>query len=143
MWGSTLFWHRIPRSHVGFWGQGQPPSSQPHHTPRAGTRLNVLPGLRDCAEICALPAEEEAGLPQGLPVPARQGHQDLPRGMPSLIFQSFQWRNHLLTRAGTFQCLPFTGSAGTSSSLNPVSCRASAEFTESCPHNTFYSSRFN
>lgn len=27
MWGSTLSWHRSPRRHVGFWGQGQPPSS--------------------------------------------------------------------------------------------------------------------
>lgn len=67
-----------PEGTWDFGARGSPQSPALSHTQGRDTPEHP-PGPRQCAEIWALPAEEEADLPQGLPVPALQGHQDLPR----------------------------------------------------------------
>lgn len=95
-----------PQSMGDFGDRGSPPGLA--HTQGRDTASLISGNVQ---RLCVLPGEEVANLAPRLPVPALKGHQDLPMGMPPLICQSLQWRNHVLTWAGTFQELENSVSA--------------------------------
>lgn len=156
MWGSTLSWHRSPRRHAGFWGQGQPPSSPrlpalaSPHTQGRDTAEHPPSSQGTCRDFVHCQSRRWQIWHKGCQcLHSKVTKICLRECLPSFsrVFsgESIFQLGLGLSRSWRPQCLPFSGSATTSSSLSPRSCRTSTvtEYSKNSFHNTFYSSSFN